>query len=84
MECFALGWIPSRRYIGSINCSNGRLQDQGRSTVAKVLAANRTLDGIAQTRFGGFFYVSLKVPPACVCILTGAADGYATSARRCT
>jgi len=62
MENFALCWIPSTQYIGSINCSNGSLQDQGRSTVAKVLAADRRLDGLAQTRFGGFFNARRKAP----------------------
>jgi hypothetical protein len=42
--------------LDPINRNEGTLRDQGRSTVRQEWLPTWILDGLAQTRFGGFFY----------------------------
>jgi hypothetical protein len=51
-------WMGSSYHskLDPINRSEGTLRDQGRSTVRQEWLPTWILDGLAQTRFGGFFY----------------------------
>ena len=60
----ALGRMAHTRYIGSINCSNGPLQDQGRSTVARHWRPTGSWTVLEKPASAGFLLPAIRQMPS--------------------
>ncbi|WP_199884912.1 hypothetical protein [Pseudomonas bohemica] len=63
VEMLALLWIPFKKYIGSINCGNGPLQDQGGSAVAKEWQPTGRWTVLRKPASAGFLMSAEKFDP---------------------